>query len=80
MKTLNPSAVYLKALIEEVLSERDGPKALCVDYEDAGQMIGTTYEGIRKMVRKGQLKATRRGRRCGIAVSELKEFVRRNTH
>ena len=27
---------------------------LVVDYEEAGRMIGTSYEGIRKLVRKGK--------------------------
>ena len=42
-------------------------------------MIGTSYEGVRKMVREGKLTAvSRSGRHRGIAVAELKDYVRRN--
>lgn len=69
---------FLKALIEEVLAEKDCSEVICVDYEEAGRRIGTSYEGIRKMVRKGDLKAVKRGRRRGIAVSELTAFIKRS--
>jgi hypothetical protein len=68
----------IKALIKEVITDEGGPP-LVVDYEEAGRMIGTTYEGIRKLVRKGKLTAvSRSGRHRGIAVSELKDYVQRN--
>ncbi|MGD1095119.1 MAG: helix-turn-helix domain-containing protein [Bryobacteraceae bacterium] len=76
---LGEAKPFLKELIEEVLAEKNGSGAICVSYDEAGRMIGTSYEGIRKMVRKGELRATKRGRRCGISVSELNDFVRRNT-
>jgi hypothetical protein len=42
-------------------------------------MIGTSYEGIRKLVRKGRLTAvSRSGRNRGIAVRELKDYVERS--
>jgi hypothetical protein len=42
-------------------------------------MIGTSYEGIRKLVRKGKLTAvSRSGRYRGIAVQELKDYVERS--
>ena len=72
---------FFKEIVKEVLAdEQENPTTLCMDYDDAGRMIGTTYEGIRKMVRKGDLKATKQGRRRGIAVSELKDYVQRNTN
>ena len=43
----------IKALIKEVIAD-EGGQPLVVDYEEAGRMIGTTYEGIRKLVRKGK--------------------------
>ena len=68
----------IKELIKEVIAD-DGGQPLVVDYEEAGRMIGTTYEGIRKLVRKGKLTAvSRSGRHRGIAVSELKDYVVRN--
>lgn len=68
----------IKALVREVIGG-DTDQPLVVDYEEAGRMIGTTYEGIRKLVRKGKLKAvSRSGRYRGIAVQELKEYVQRN--
>jgi excisionase family DNA binding protein len=68
----------LKALIREVIEdERNRP--LIVDYEEAGRMIGTSYEGVRKLVRKGRLTAvSRSGRHRGIAVEELKDYVQRS--
>jgi hypothetical protein len=68
----------IKALIKEVIAD-EGGQPLVVDYEKAGRMIGTTYEGIRKLVRKGKLTAvSRSGRNRGIAVSELRDYVQRN--
>jgi hypothetical protein len=68
----------IKALIKEVIAD-EGGQPLVVDYEEAGRMIGTTYEGIRKLVRKGKLTAvSRSGRNRGIAVSELRDYVQRN--
>jgi excisionase family DNA binding protein len=69
----------LKALIREVMEDERG-LPLIVDYEEAGRMIGTSYEGVRKLVRKGRLTAvSRSGRHRGIAVEELKEYVQRST-
>jgi excisionase family DNA binding protein len=68
----------IKALIKEVIAG-EGGQPLIVDYEEAGRMIGTTYEGIRKLVRKGKLTAvSRSGRHRGIAVAELKDYVQRS--
>jgi excisionase family DNA binding protein len=68
----------IKALIKEVIGD-EGGQPLILDYDEAGRMIGTTYEGVRKLVRKGNLRAVRRsGRHKGIAVAELKDYVRRN--
>jgi len=68
----------IKALIREVIAD-EGDKALIVDYEEAGRMIGTSYEGVRKLVRKGRLKAvSRSGRHRGIAVEELRDYVHRS--
>lgn len=68
----------IKALIKEVLAD-EGGQPLIVDYEEAGRMIGTTYEGVRKLVRKGKLTAvSRSGRHRGIAVAELKDYVQRS--
>jgi hypothetical protein len=68
----------IKGLIREVLAD-ELAQPLLVDYEEAGRMIGTTYEGIRKLVRKGRLKAvSRSGRHRGIAVAELKNYVQRS--
>jgi hypothetical protein len=68
----------VKALIKEVMAN-EITQPLIVDYEEAGRMIGTTYEGIRKLVRKGKLTAvSRSGRHRGIAVMELKDYVRRS--
>jgi hypothetical protein len=70
----------LKTLIRDVITEdRSARKVLCVPYEEAGAMIGTSYEGIRKLVRKGKLKSvSRSGRRRGIAISEMESYVERN--
>jgi len=68
----------IKDLIKEVIADEAAPP-LIVDYEEAGRMIGTTYEGVRKLVRKGRLTAvSRSGRYRGIAVSELKDYVQRS--
>ena len=68
----------IKALIKEVIAD-EGSQPLIVDYEEAGRMIGTSYEGVRKLVRKGKLTAvSRSGRRRGIAVAELKDYVQRS--
>ena len=68
----------LKALVKEVIAD-EGGQPLIVDYLEAGRMIGTSYEGVRKMVREGKLTAvSRSGRHRGIAVAELKDYVRRN--
>lgn len=68
----------LKALVKEVIANETN-EPLVVDYEEAGRMIGTTYEGIRKLVRKGKLRAvSRSGRHRGIAVQELKDYVERS--
>jgi phage gp45-like len=61
-----------------VIADESAPP-LIVDYEEAGRMIGTTYEGVRKLVRRGKLTAvSRSGRYRGIAVSELKNYVQRS--
>jgi len=68
----------IRALIREVIADEDG-QPLVVDYEEAGRMIGTSYEGVRKLVRKGRLTAvSRSGRHRGIAVEELKNYVERS--
>jgi len=68
----------IKALIKEVIAD-EGTDPLVVDYEQAGRMIGTTYEGVRKLVRKGRLTAvSRSGRHRGISVAELKDYVQRS--
>ena len=68
----------ISALIREVIAD-EGGQPLVVDYEEAGRMIGTSYEGVRKLVRKGRLTAvSRSGRHRGIAVSELKNYVERS--
>ena len=51
---------------------------LCVPYKEAGAMIGTTYEGILKLVRNGKLTSTSRGRRRVITIAELKAYIERN--
>ena len=68
----------IRALIKEVIAD-EGAQPLVVDYEEAGRMIGTTYEGVRKLVRKGKLRAvSRSGRHRGIAIAELKNYVLRS--
>jgi hypothetical protein len=68
----------IKELIKQVIAAETAPP-LVVDYEEAGRMIGTSYEGIRKLVRKGKLTAvSRSGRYRGIAVQELKDYVERS--
>ena len=68
----------IKELIKEVIAD-EAARPLVVDYEEAGRMIGTTYEGVRKLVRKGKLTAvSRSGRHRGIAVAELKDYVQRS--
>jgi excisionase family DNA binding protein len=71
---------YLRELVNEILVHKDdSSEVISVDYKEAGRRIGTTYEGIRKMVRKGELKAFKRGRRRGILVSELKSYAKTNS-
>jgi hypothetical protein len=68
----------IRALIKEVIAD-EGAQPLVVDYEEAGRMIGTTYEGVRKLVRKGKLTAvSRSGRHRGIAITELESYVLRS--
>ncbi len=68
----------IKALIQEVIAD-EGGQPLIVDYDEAGRMLGTTYEGVRKLVRKGKLTAvSRSGRYRGIAVAELRNYVQRS--
>ena len=68
----------IRALIREVMAD-EGGQPLVVDYEEAGRMIGTSYEGVRKLVRKGRLTAvSRSGRHRGITVAELKNYVQRS--
>ena len=74
---LSAALPEIKALIKEVIAE-EANQPLIVDYEEAGRMIGTTYEGVRKLVRSGKLQAvSRSGRNRGIAIAELKDYVRR---
>jgi hypothetical protein len=72
-------APQIKALIKEVIADETAESApLIVDYAEAGRLIGTTYEGVRKLVRKGMLTAvSRSGRYRGIAIAELKDYVQR---
>ena len=71
-------APRIKDLIKEVIADEATPP-LIVDYEEAGRMIGTTYEGVRKLVRRGKLRAvSRSGRYRGIAVSELRDYIQRS--
>ncbi len=66
----------LEVMIQDALGfANKGNEVLVVPYEEAGRRLGTSYEGIRKLVRKGDLIATSRGRRRGIAVSELERYV-----
>jgi len=68
----------IKELIKEAIAD-EAARPLVVGYEEAGRMIGTTYEGVRKLVRKGKLTAvSRSGRYRGIAVAELKDYVQRS--
>jgi excisionase family DNA binding protein len=68
----------IRALIREVIAD-EGGQPLVVDCEEAGRMIGTSYEGVRKLVRKGSLTAvSRSGRHRGINVEELKNYVERS--
>jgi len=68
----------LIALVKEVISDA-GCQPLVVGYEEAGRMIGTSYEGVRKLVSKGKLTAvSRSGRHRGIAIAELKDYVQRS--
>jgi excisionase family DNA binding protein len=65
-------------MVRDALADQ-GAEPLVVDYEEAGRMIGTTYEGVRKLVRKGKLTAvSRSGRHRGIAIAELKDYVERS--
>ncbi len=72
-------APQIRALIKEVIADETvGSAPLIVDYAEAGRLIGTTYEGVRKLVRKGMLTAvSRSGRYRGIAISELKDYIER---
>lgn len=72
-------APQIKALIKEVIADETAESdPLIVDYAEAGRLIGTTYEGVRKLVRKGMLTAvSRSGRYRGIAIAELKDYVQR---
>lgn len=72
-------APQIKALIKEVIADETvGTAPLIVDYGEAGRLIGTTYEGVRKLVRKGMLTAvSRSGRYRGIAISELEDYIQR---
>lgn len=77
---LTEAEPYLRELVNEILAQNsaDGD-VISVDYKEAGRRIGTTYEGIRKMVRNGDLKALKRGRRRGVLVSELTSYAARNS-
>jgi hypothetical protein len=67
---LSAALPEIKALIKEVIAEEVN-QPLIVDYEEAGRMIGTTYEGVRKLVRNGKLQAvSRSGRNRGIAIAD----------
>jgi len=72
-------APQIRALIKEVIADETvGTAPLIVGYAEAGRLIGTTYEGVRKLVRKGMLTAvSRSGRYRGIAISELKDYIER---
>lgn len=72
-------APQIRALIKEVMADETvGSAPLIVDYAEAGRLIGTTCEGVRKLVRKGMLTAiSRSGRYWGIATSELKDYIQR---
>jgi len=72
-------APQIRALVKEVMAnETVGSAPLIVDYAEAGRLIGTTYEGVRKLVRKGMLTAvSRSGRYRGITISELKDYIQR---
>ena len=72
-------APQIRALVKEVMADETvGSAPLIVDYAEAGRLIGTTYEGVRKLVRKGMLTAvSRSGRYRGIAISELKDYIER---
>src|SRR6185437_12792567 len=77
---LTAAKPQLRALVREVIGdESKAVSPLCVDYEQAGRMLGTTYEGIRKLVRKGKLCAVSRGRKPAIAIDELKLYIARST-
>ncbi len=66
------------ASLREVIAD-EGRQPLVVDYEEACGMIGTSWEGVRKLVRKGRLTArSRSARHRGVAVSELKNYVQRS--
>lgn len=72
---------HLEALIKEVHAKKGkpSPEVLWVDYEQAGRMIATTDESIRKLVRKGKLTSvSRSGRHRGIAVDERRFYISRN--
>ena len=77
---LTAAKPQLRALVREVIGdEAKAVSPLCVDYEQAGRMLGTSYEGIRKLVRKGELCAVSRCRKRAIAIDELKLYIARST-
>jgi excisionase family DNA binding protein len=77
-RLLHAAKPQIRALIREMMAIPPS-QPLVVDYEEAGRMIGTSYEGVRKLVRKGKLTAvSRSGRHRGIAIDELKEYVQRS--
>lgn len=75
---LNAALPEIKSLVRQLM-EDEANLPLVLDYEEAGRMIGTSYEGIRKLVRNGKLVAvSRSGRHRGIAITELKDYVKRS--
>lgn len=77
---LTAAKPQLRALVREVIGDESKTVSpLCVDYEQAGRMLGTTYEGIRKLVRKVELCAVSRGRKRAITIDELKLYIARST-
>ena len=69
---------HLREIVKETLAG-ESALPLIVDYGEAGRMLGTSYEGVRKLVRKGKLTAvSRSGRYRGISVDELRDYVARS--
>lgn len=69
---------HLKEIVKETLAG-ESPLPLIVDYGEAGRMLGTSYEGVRKLVRTGRLTAvSRSGRYRGISVDSLRAYVARS--